>query len=755
MDNNFNENQDEGTIEFRRISPNPNDDTSNNDYNADDYYVDNEEYYQEDNQDDDNNDDYYEDDDDYNNQDDVSIIEDDNPKNNNNKKKSKKKFKFFQNSNSNNKINISNNQEFNSKIQAIKYLVGDINFMDIIVRLFASYFIVMLHKTARIEEKFSNLDFGKNIEVPSFILQIIMIFVLLSVAKFVVSNFLRTKLNTDGYFLGTSVMLYGIYTVFRLNNFYYAMGVSIVIAIVMTFLLHNGYFKEFSTLSKWQTRIIVGILFGSFAVYVGGLCVYRYLCYTTSCFDFGIFCQMFYYMAHHGLPSTTCERNYLLSHFAVHVSPIYYLMLPIFAIFQSPVTLLVCQAIIVASGVIPLYLICKDFKFSNGSTIGLCCMFIFSPALICSTFFDFHENKFLVPLIMWVFWAIQTRHTKLMYLFVILTLLVKEDAFIYISSIALFVITSNLKYGKKDTSTIDISSNKTKPKNRIVIHGAIILILALLYFFVISKLMEKYGLGVMEYRYSNVMMDPDKGLLNVIKTIALNPALAIYEAFSEDKLLFFLQMVAPLLFLPFVSKKISHVFLLIPFFIVNLISDYPYQTEIGFQYVCGVMSVLIYLSVLNLHELKTIPKRYIATVCMCSSMILGTMYASDKLVYFDSYHNYYGRIMRMNNLLSRIPQDASVECTTYYVPQLSQRDEVYMMEDKEVIPYDPTDFIVVRVGSGEEDFVEERLSWAVDNGYEFYNGYSDLLYVFVKSDYIEQHPELRDYQRLEPIIVEE
>lgn len=652
------------------------------------------------------------------------------------------------------KLPSLSNLDFGSKIKSIKCTLNSINFMDIIVRLFASYFIMMLYVTSRIEEKFSELSFGTNIDIPNFIKQLMMVFVLLTFSNFCVSKFLNTKLNTDGYFLGTSVMLYGLLTVFRLNNFYYALGVSIVVTLIMVFLLHNDYFKEFATLSKHQTLFIVGILFVSFAIYIGSLCVYRYLCYTTSCFDFGIFCQMFYYMVHDGLPNTTCERNYLLSHFAVHFSPIYYLLVPIFAIFQSPITLLVCQTLIVVSGIIPLYLICKDFKFSNACTIGLCCMFVFSPALISSTFFDFHENKFLVPLILWLCWAIQTKHTKLMYMFVVLTLLIKEDAFIYVSSIALFVITSNLNYKPKLNYSTDSTSSKDKPKNYIVLHGIIMLIIALAYFFVVSKLMEKYGLGVMDNRYSNIMMESDKCLLNVVKTILLNPALAIYESFSEDKMLFFLQMVVPLCFLPFASKKISHIFLLVPFFIVNLVSDYPYQTEIGYQYVCGVTSMLIYLSVLNLHEMKTVPKKYFVTVCMCFSIVFGTMYASDKLVYFDSYNNYYGRIMRLNNILSRIPQDASVETTTYFVPQLFNRKDLYMLENKEP-PYEPTDFIAIKVGSGQEDFTEDKIQWAIDNGYEFYNGYTDLIYVFVKSEYIENHSEIRQYQRSSPIVVEE
>lgn len=47
---------------------------------------------------------------------------------------------------------------------------------------------------------------------------------------------------------------------------------------------------------------------------------------------------------------TTCERDRVLSHFAVHVSPIYYLFLPFYALFPLPVTLEVLQALLLASG---------------------------------------------------------------------------------------------------------------------------------------------------------------------------------------------------------------------------------------------------------------------------------------------------------------------------------------------------------------------------------------------------------------------
>ena len=70
--------------------------------------------------------------------------------------------------------------------------------------------------------------------------------------------------------------------------------------------------------------------------------------------------------------------------------------------------------------------------------------------------------------------------------------MVKEDAFIYVVCVALYVITSGKTY-----------YNKKKQKTKsLILHGIIIMIISLAYFFTITKLMEKFGRGVMEYRYS-------------------------------------------------------------------------------------------------------------------------------------------------------------------------------------------------------------------------------------------------------------
>ena len=75
-------------------------------------------------------------------------------------------------------------------------------------------------------------------------------------------------------------------------------------------------------------------------LFTAGLTILRYRMNYASAYDFGLFSQMYYYMDKCLLPLTTCERDGLLSHFAVHLSPIFYLLLPLYKLFPRPETLL-------------------------------------------------------------------------------------------------------------------------------------------------------------------------------------------------------------------------------------------------------------------------------------------------------------------------------------------------------------------------------------------------------------------------------
>src|SRR5437879_2663091 len=87
--------------------------------------------------------------------------------------------------------------------------------------------------------------------------------------------------------------------------------------------------------------------------------------------DLGVYDQSMYSTVHYGrLFFSTVEWPYTMSvvpagtQLAVHFSPVLFLLLPIYAVFPSPVTLLVLKTIAVALGAFPVYLMGRR-RFSN------------------------------------------------------------------------------------------------------------------------------------------------------------------------------------------------------------------------------------------------------------------------------------------------------------------------------------------------------------------------------------------------------
>lgn len=117
-----------------------------------------------------------------------------------------------------------------------------------------------------------------------------------------------------------------------------------------------------------------------FFVFVSVWTVCRVLSYSCPTFDFGIFSQMFHQMKTSGLPTTTVERDGLLSHFSVHVSPIFYLLLPFYSLYPKPVTLQVLQAAVLVSAVIPLWKLCRRHGLSPAVSVLLSLLLLLYPA---------------------------------------------------------------------------------------------------------------------------------------------------------------------------------------------------------------------------------------------------------------------------------------------------------------------------------------------------------------------------------------
>lgn len=607
-----------------------------------------------------------------------------------------------------------------------------------LIRIVAAYLSVMASYVFMTPgEKFTELTFG-----PS--LGTIALLTLLLVTVFTLIDLLIGHLfPPDGWFLLGSALSYGGVLAFRANDTYTAVAIALLVCFAAAFLAKRGLLPfpgtglledDRETLSpdgegalcqqmsedtpRWFAWTLVGLCFFVSALYIGAVTVIRYLTYASPNFDFGIFVNMFHNMAETGLPNTTCERDGFLSHFAVHFSPIYYLLLPAYLLFPSGITLQVGQALIVASGVIPLYRIVRSRNLSRLCAVGFCAVYIFFPALSGSCMYDIHENCFLAPLLLWTFDACLRDKRISAFVFALLTCLVKEDAPVYIAFLGLYLFFSE------------------KDKDRKFLLGGGLTLFAVTYFLGVSAYLSAFGEGVMAWRYKEY--SADGGLLSVIVTVIRNPGLVLHHIFSADKIKYILQTLVPLCALPMMTAKPSRLVLLGPYILINLMPSYVYQHDIYFQYNFGSFAFLILAAVLNFADFKPSSRRVALPCAICASMILffGTTY-SAKYFYFNNYRASDELRAEMAAAIEFLPEDASVTSSTFILPHVAYRSEVYPMN---TVHRDKCEFAIVDLRRNNEiknNPYDTDAEWFTENGWERVYHARGKVSIYRNPDYVE------------------
>ena len=444
---------------------------------------------------------------------------------------------------------------------------------------------------------------------------------------------------------------------------FFCIGVGVVDLIIIIWEVRDDKLGVSAmTVSRKVALILAAVLFAATTFVFGYYTSIKYQTYNNFTFDFGIFAQMYERMASSFAPNTTVERSYMMSHFGVHFSPIFYLFLPLYYIFRSPIYLFYVQSASVAAGVFAVYLICGKLGFSGKLTIALELMYAFYPCLFNGTFYDFHENKFLTTIILFLFYFIISKKTVWEFIFAFLLLMVKEDAAIYLIVIALFVMI----YRKE------------------VWRGLIMLGMAIVYFIIAQQIVAASGEeGVMISRLGDYFVNNEKSFGSVVKSVFFDIGFLIKQMFTAEKIPFILWMFAPVAFSPFMTKKISSLILLFPIIPINLMQSWKYQYDVDYQYTYGVAALIIMSAIFVIAKLKSDKKRLVVltSLCLCAVMSVSLIYPKIVTVSGLKTEATMTSCKQVDELIDSVPSDATVTAAHSLVPHLYKVEWLYTMPD--------------------------------------------------------------------------
>ncbi len=614
------------------------------------------------------------------------------------------------------------------KMQKILYMCGLPEML--LLRIFTAFFavsgvMVAVMKKEELNPLGNAKDYMAQVEFTLVILYSLGIILALTLLHLLLPEKLRV---IDPMCTVASVLFFDWKLLYMQNNVYATIGTALVSLVIVAYALSKFKIHAFFEKGKWWIYGIAGLIAGLvMTVYISVCSICHHYIFYTGAVDFGLFVQSFHSLADNLTAVNSCERDVLMSHFKIHSSYIFYLFVPIFKLFPYEETLLVLQAVFSMGGIVPLMLILKNRNFKGLAMLGLGLSYVFSIVLIAPCFYDFHENAFLPTLLMWTLWALDTKRYIPFYVFSLLTCLVKEDAPLFIICIGLYAFFEN-KGDKKR------------------FHGLALAFLSCVYMLFITKWLTENGDGhkMTYWRFGHLMLDANEGLIDVLINALRNPGYLFSTLTTEATLPFLVQVMLPLLFLPFFTKKIHRFLLMVPFIITNLVvgAYYGYAGQIGYQYIFGPATLLIFMTVLNIDDMSENMRRNIPVLVFVASFVFFAGIESYNTHYYDIYTENKAYYKLSEETLDSIPEDAVIGGDSILISHLCDRKEVYIFDSNDlnadktdVLEPDRYDFIVLRMNT---ELYNTAVPLLEKEGYTLWATANSHLAIYKNPDYVQQ-----------------
>jgi len=402
------------------------------------------------------------------------------------------------------------------------------------------------------------------------------------------------------------------------------------------------------------------IALGLGAVYsltYGVLSVLRHESYHSFGFDLGLFDQVFWNSIQGRLFESTMSQALPVPHSLLgdHFSPVFLLVMPFYAAFPHPETLLVIQTLALALGAWPIYLLAK-LKLPPGyPVLWVLVYFLFVP-LAFINLYDFHDVAFSVAPLGFALYFLERGRLILFLLSLLFTFLVKEEMGLIGAGFAAYLL-----LGKRDWKL-----------------GLGVLAGSALAFLAVVQIAIPYFAGGRSYpyiglRYAQVGGSPG----GILKTLVTDP-LRIARALLQPKKIYFLVAIfGPVLGLSAIAGWAS--LLLLPTLGYLLLSNYEPQYSFTSQYSAPLIPLVVGTAILALARLRPSAQRPLMAAVVASSVIFswafGDLPFSRK---FDpSLFSTQSRYEVFVRELVRIPSDASVSAENGFPSHLSERRYIY------------------------------------------------------------------------------
>jgi uncharacterized membrane protein len=397
----------------------------------------------------------------------------------------------------------------------------------------------------------------------------------------------------------------------------------------------------------------------AYAAGFAALSVLRHRAFATGRFDLGNMVQAVWWTAHgHPLRMTNLHGQQI-SRLAAHVDPILALFGPLWWIWPSPDLLLVTQALAVAAGAWPVFLLARKHLGSSRAGLGFGLAYLLYPATGWLTLNEFHPVALATPLLLFAFWYLDSDRLLPFALCAVAAAACKEEIGLVAAGFGVWYALARQRR----------------------LAGAAIAVLGLAWSAIaIAVVIPHYhATGESDFygRYSEV----GGSAAGIVKTTFTHPLRIVDAAFSARDLRYLLELVAPLAALSLLAPLVLVAAL--PELAINLLSATTTQTSIHFHYTAGLIPPLVIAAVFGAKRLTrwTLP---VAAVVVLAALVgnyrLGPIPGWRHVPGGETFEAKAARVTDHDRIAERalklIPKSAVVSATNTLGAHLSARRRV-------------------------------------------------------------------------------
>jgi uncharacterized membrane protein len=394
----------------------------------------------------------------------------------------------------------------------------------------------------------------------------------------------------------------------------------------------------------------------------------KHAAFQTTGFDLGNHDQAMWNTLR-GKPLAMTTMQNIPSRWALHFEPILLLLVPIYAAFSFPQTLLILQTVLVALGSVPIFLLARRNLASDLAGLVFATVYLLFPALQAAITFDFHAVAMASTFISFALWFLATRRYRLLVIMALLAMSCKEDISLSVLMMGVYVW---------------LAQRQRR-------WGVTIIVLSALWFALVNLMVipatSPTGDNIHLARYDRLGSSMGQLMGNVL----LHPVTTLGLMFSDgDRLRYWVRAMMPVAFTAFFDPLT--LLMAVPIMAINTLSSYPpnYQLD-RFHYSATIVPFITVASINGLARLirfakpkfKHVKPNFLRNALLAMVLLVTLAYQVqfghtpigryfDWPVITEHYH-------KAEAMLAQIPLQAAVAAQNSLIPHLSQRQWVFIL----------------------------------------------------------------------------